>query len=93
LLKNEQKEKFAPICPDFVVEIRSKSDEIKYLQEKMAEYIENGTQLAWLIDRFDDKVYLYKADEPVQTLHSLKVKLSGDPILPGFLLDLESIIN
>ena len=93
LLTNEQKEKFAPICPDFVVEIRSKSDEIKYLQAKMTEYIENGTHLAWLIDRFDDKVYIYRANKPVSILHSLKVKLSGDSILPGFILDLESIIN
>jgi len=93
LLTNEQKEKFAPICPDFVVEIRSKSDEIKYLQAKMTEYIENGTHLAWLIDRFDDKVYIYRANKPVSIVHSLKVKLSGDSILPGFVLDLESIIN
>jgi len=93
LLTNEQKEKFAPICPDFVVEIRAKSDEIKYLQAKMTEYIENGTHLAWLIDRFDDKVYIYRANKPVSIVHSLKVKLSGDSILPGFVLDLESFIN
>jgi len=93
LLTNEQKEKFAPICPDFVVEIRAKSDEIKYLQAKMTEYIENGTHLAWLIDRFEDKVYIYRANKPVSIVHSLKVKLSGDSILPGFVLDLESFIN
>ncbi|WP_159468275.1 Uma2 family endonuclease [Dyadobacter sp. 3J3] len=93
LLTDEQKEKFAPICPDFIVEIRSKSDELKYLLEKMEEYIENGTQLAWLIDRFDSKVYIYKSDKSITKIDSLNVKLSGDLVLPEFVLDLESLIK
>lgn len=93
LLTIEQKEKFAPICPDFVIEIRSKSDELKYLLEKMDEYITNGTELAWLIDRFDNKVYIYNGDKSVRVLNSLHVKLSGESVLPGFVLDLESIIK
>lgn len=92
-LADKEKEMFAPICPDFVVEIRSKSDDINYLLKKMEEYIENGTRLAWLIDRFDNMVYIYKADKSIVTLDSLKVKLSGESILPGFVLDLESIIK
>ncbi|MCF0058210.1 Uma2 family endonuclease [Dyadobacter sp. CY356] len=92
-LDDEEKEKFAPICPDFVVEIRSKSDELKYLLEKMEEYIENGVQLAWLIDRFEGKVYIYKGDKSITRLDSLKVKLSGENVLPEFVLDLESFIK
>jgi len=93
LLTIEQKEKFAPICPDFIIEIRSKSDELQYLLQKMDEYITNGTQLAWLIDRFDNKVHIYKGDRSILILESLKVKLSGELILPGFVLDLESFTN
>lgn len=93
LLTDEQKEKFAPICPDFIVEIRSKSDELKYLLEKMNEYIENGTQLAWLIDRFDNKVHIYRSDKSITILDSLQVKLSGEHVLPEFVLDLESLIK
>ncbi|GLU53275.1 Uma2 family endonuclease [Dyadobacter frigoris] len=93
LLTDEQKEKFAPICPDFIVEIRSKSDELKYLLEKMEEYIENGTRLAWLIDRLDGKVYIYRSDKSITILDSLQVKLSGENVLPEFFLDLESLIK
>lgn len=93
LLTDEQKEKFAPICPDFIVEIRSKSDELKYFLEKMEEYIGNGTQLAWLIDRFDSKVYIYRSDKSITILDSLQVKLYGEHVLPEFVLDLESLIK
>jgi Uma2 family endonuclease len=93
LVTDEQKEKFAPICPDFVVEIRSKSDQLNYLINKMEEYIANGTQLAWLIDRFDNKAYIFKEDKSVIKLDSLNVKLSGELVLPGFVLDLESLIK
>lgn len=55
-LAKNQKEQFAPVCPDFVIEIRSKSDGFKYLQDKMQEYLENGSDLGWLIDRFENKV-------------------------------------
>jgi Uma2 family endonuclease len=93
LVTDEQKEKFAPICPDFVVEIRSKSDQLNYLLNKMEEYITNGTQLAWLIDRFEKKAYIFKEDKSVIKLDSLNVKLSGELVLPGFVLDLESLIK
>jgi Uma2 family endonuclease len=93
VLTDGQKEKFAPICPDFVVEIRSKSDQLNYLLDKMEEYITNGTQLAWLIDRFDNKAYIFKEDKSVIKLDSLNVKLSGELVLPGFVLDLESLIK
>lgn len=92
-LSIEQKEKFAPLSPDFVVEIRSQSDDMRYLIDKMDEYIANGTQLAWLIDRFDKKVHIYKADRSITIHESIQVKLSGDSVLPGFELDLAEILK
>jgi len=93
LITESQKEQFAPICPDFVVEIRSKSDGLKYLQNKMEEYISNGTQLGWLIDRFEEKVYVYRITGGIFIHDTLNVKLSGETILPGFVLDLGSLIK
>lgn len=93
LLSRDQKERFAPICPDFVVEIRSKSDELKYLQDKMIEYIENGTQLGWLIDRFEHKIHIYRHDKSIEVMETLDVSLSGETTLPGFTLDLASIVK
>ena len=93
LITESQKEQFAPVCPDFVVEIRSKSDGLKYLQNKMEEYISNGTQLGWLIDRFEEKVYVYRITGGIFIHDTLNVKLSGETILPGFVLDLGSLIK
>ena len=93
LITKNQKEGFAPICPDFIVEIRSKSDGLKYLQNKMEEYIGNGTQLGWLIDRFEEKVYLYRVNGEIIIHDTLNVKLSGETTLPGFILDLGSLIK
>ena len=91
-LSKEQQEGFAPVCPDFVIEIRSKSDDPKYLQDKMKEYIANGTSLGWLIDRFENKVYVYHPDHNVTVHDSLQIVLSGESVLPEFKLDLASII-
>lgn len=88
----DRKDKFAPICPDFVVEVRSKSDELNYLPEKMKEYIGNGAQLGWLIDRFDKKVYVFRADAPVEVLPT-NVILSGENVLPGFSLNLGKFVK
>ena len=93
LITENQKEGFAPICPDFIVEIRSKSDGLKYLQNKMEEYISNGTQFGWLIDRFEEKVYVYRANGEIIIHDTLNVKLSGETTLPGFILDLGSLIK
>ena len=86
----EQRKKFAPICPDFVVELRSETDSLKTLQEKMEEYIENGVKLAWLIDRKQQKVYIYRPSQPVEELDHPQT-LNGEDILPGFVLDLREI--
>jgi len=93
LITESQKEQFAPVCPDFVVEIRSKSDGLKYLQNKMEEYISNGTQLGWLIDRFEEKAYVYRSGGEIFIHDTLNVKLSGETTLPGFVLDLGSLIK
>ncbi len=91
LLSNDDKERFAPVCPDFVIEVRSKSDDLKYLRDKMDEYMENGCQLGWLIDRFDQKVYVYQPNKNIIEFDSLDIQLNGEPLFPGFVLDLSAI--
>ncbi|MDZ7995036.1 MAG: Uma2 family endonuclease [Nostoc sp. EfeVER01] len=90
-LTPEQQEKFAPICPDFVVELRYRTDSLKELQEKMQEYIENGTQLGWLIDRKNKRVEIYRPGKDVEILDN-PASLSGENILSGFVLDLQQIM-
>jgi Uma2 family endonuclease len=86
----EKRKKFAPICPEFVIELRSESDGLAVLQDKMREYIDNGTQLGWLIDRKERKVYIYRPNMPVAELNN-PTSVSADPILLGFVLDLSQI--
>ena len=89
-LSTEQKSKFAPICPDFVVEIRSSSDRLEVLQVKMQEYINNGASLGWLIDRSAKQVYIYTPDIEVKCIDNPST-LTGDSLLTGFVLDLTKI--
>ncbi len=89
-LTSEQQYKFAPIAPDFVIELRSPSDNLKPLQEKMEEYIENGVKLAWLIDRKQGKIFIYRPGQVVEELDHPQT-LNGEDILPGFVLDLREI--
>jgi Uma2 family endonuclease len=91
-LTEEQKDSFAPICPDFVVELRSKSDRLRTLREKMEEYIENGAQLGWLIDPLEKQVHVYQPGDPVRVLDN-PPEVSGDPLLKGFVLKLEGILG
>ena len=86
----EQRKKFAPICPDFVVELRSETDDLTVLQAKMQEYIDNGARLGWLIDPIERQVYVHQPDLEVQQLNQPDT-LSGDPTLPGFVLNLNEI--
>lgn len=86
-LTPEQKGTFANICPDFVVELRSSSDRVQSLQTKMSEYIENGTRLGWLIDPQQRQVEIYRPGRAVEVL-SNPTELSGEDVLPGFLLNL-----
>jgi Uma2 family endonuclease len=90
-LSPEQQDKFPPICPDFVVELRSASDNLKPLQEKMQEYMrEPGVQLGWLIDRKNRRVYIYRPGLPEECLEN-PATVSGDPVLPGFVLNMSKI--
>lgn len=89
-LNPEQQQNFAPICPDFVVELRSPSDSLKTLQNKLQEYIENGVMLGWLIDRKQRQVYIYRPDRSVECLNN-PATLSEESLLPGFVLDLSTI--
>jgi len=85
-----QKEKFPPICPDFVVELLSPSDSLTKAQEKMREYRDNGASLGWLINRKSQQVEIYRPSQDVEVLESPR-SLSGETILPGLILNLESI--
>jgi Uma2 family endonuclease len=89
-LTEGEQERFPPLCPDFVVELRSPSDPLEKLQEKMEEYLANGAQLGWLIDPIERRVYVYRSDEPVVCLNDPR-QIAGDPLLPGFVLDLHEI--
>jgi Uma2 family endonuclease len=89
-LTPQQQNKFAPIAPDFVIELRSSSDNLKPLQEKMQEYIENGVKLGWLIDRKQRKVFIYRPHSVVEELNNPQT-LTGEDLLPGFVLDLTQI--
>lgn len=88
-VSREVRKRFLPLAPDFVIELRSESDSLARLMSKMTEYIENGTSLGWLIDPIESKAYVFSAVE-VQTL-TKPISLSGEPFMPGFVLDLKDI--
>jgi Uma2 family endonuclease len=90
-LTPEQKEKFAPICPDFVVELRSTTDSLEKLRAKMKVYVKNGARLGWLLDRKNKKVEISRQGSDVEILDS-PATLSGEDVLPGFVLDLSDIL-
>src|SRR5271169_2698514 len=83
-----KRQEFAPICPDFIVELRSKSDRLKNLKEKMDEWMENGCRLAWLIDPIEEKAYIYRPNQEVEVIDSFDRKLYGEEVLPEFELEL-----
>ena len=89
-LTEEEREGFAPLCPDFVIELRSLENTLKPLQEKMQEYLSNGARLGWLIDPFERRVYIYRAGSEVEVLSDSET-VSADPILPGFVLQLAEL--
>ena len=89
-LTPEQQKSFAPICPDFVIELRSASDTLKSLQEKMQEYLENGLKLGFLIDRKNKTVYVYRPQQPVEILKNPDT-LKGYSELPGLELAMNKI--
>ncbi|MDJ1182988.1 Uma2 family endonuclease [Roseofilum casamattae] len=89
-LTEEKKGAFARICPDFVVELRSNSDTMQSLREKMQEYMENGARLGWLINPKTKTVEVYRVGLDVEIL-SNPTELSGAEILSGFVLDLRRV--
>lgn len=91
-LSPEERKSFVPLCPDFVLELRSESDNIKPLRTKMREYMENGARLGWLIDRKNTKVEIYRQGQDVEVLDN-PVTLSGEDVLLGFVLDLTEVWN
>jgi Uma2 family endonuclease len=84
-LTAEEKDEFSPICPDFVIELRSPTDRLRRLQAKMEEYIANGAQLGWLIDPLEKKVYVYRPGVEVEVFDQPEF-VSGEPLLAGFIL-------
>ncbi|MCB0212302.1 MAG: Uma2 family endonuclease [Anaerolineae bacterium] len=85
-----QKKKFLPLCPDFVIELRSASDRLQDLQSKMEEYVANGLELGWLINPEQKQIYVYDASGQVTQLDDVDT-LSGEPVLVGFTLNLKDI--
>jgi len=86
-LTPQQRKGFVPLCPDFVIELRSESDSLPKLHAKMQEYIDSGTRLGWLIDPQDEQVEVYRPGQVVEVL-TKPMELSGDDVLPGFILKL-----
>ncbi|MEZ2236070.1 MAG: Uma2 family endonuclease [Microcoleus sp.] len=89
-LTPEQKQKFPPISPDFVLELMSPTDSLKQTQDKMQEYMNNGVKLGWLINRKTSSVEIYRQGQAIEVLES-PAQLSGEDILPGFVLNLQTV--
>ena len=87
----EEQERFLPLAPDFVIELRSPSDNLKKAQAKMKEYRDNGVRLGWLIDPQNKRVEVYRLGQDVEVLEC-PTSLSGEDVLPGFILDLSQIL-
>ena len=89
-LTQKQKEKFIPLCPNFVIELRSPTDKLIDVQNKMQEYLDNGTELGWLINPQDQQVEIYRQNQGIEVLDQPDF-LSGEEVLPNFQLDLRAI--
>jgi Uma2 family endonuclease len=90
-LTEDEKESFSNLAPEFVVELRSKSDRLRRLKEKMDEYMANGVRLAWLLDPIANCATIYRADEPPVEIEHPAI-LNGDPVLPGFHFDFRELL-
>jgi Uma2 family endonuclease len=84
--------RFLPLCPDFAIELRSASDDLRTVHAKMQEYLENGMQLGWLLNPYDQQVDIYRAGQPIEVLNA-PTELSGESVLPGFVLPLDGILS
>ena len=90
-LTDEELDSFLPLCPDFVVELMSKSDSLLSLQQKMEEWMENGCRLAWLINPEAEEVVIYRANGEREIIQGFDKQASGEDVLPGFMLDLDEL--
>lgn len=90
-LSEEEKQRFPPLCPDFVLELMSESDSLAALQKKMEEWRDNGARLGWLLSPRNRKVFIYRPEQPVEELDDYDRTLSGEDVLPDFQLDLRII--
>ena len=90
LTTSQHQEEFSPLCPDFVIELRSSSDTLKKLREKMQEYLDNGVRLGWLIDSKTQQVEIYRPGQDVEILKTPN-NISGEDVLPGFTLNLNKV--
>jgi Uma2 family endonuclease len=90
LISPEQRRKYLPACPDFVLELRSPSDRLATLHAKLREYLANGARLGWLLDPESRRVFVYRPDQAVEELDD-PATVAGDPVLPGFALDLRAV--
>ncbi len=90
-LSAEQRKKFLPLCPDFVIELRSPSDRLADVQKKMREWMDNGCRLGWLLDPDEEKAYVYRANGEQSVVESFDETLSGEDVLPGFVFELKEV--
>jgi Uma2 family endonuclease len=91
-LSEEEQNRFAPICPEFVIEVRSKSDGLHELQEKMDRWMSNGAQLAWLVDPIGKAVFIYRRQGEFEIIKNFSQHIKGEGPVEGFILDL-SLVN
>jgi Uma2 family endonuclease len=91
-LTPEQRQKFPPIAPDFVIELHSCTDNLQTLQEKMQEYVDSGVKLGWLFNPHDQQVEIFCREQP-KDVHFLPTGLSGETVLPGFTLQVNCFTN
>ncbi len=87
-LSPDQKRKFAPVCPEFAVEVKSPGDKLEELKKKMQSYLSNGALLGWLFDVDNETVWVYSPGQEVSVIYGYNKNLKADDTLPGFEMDL-----
>jgi Uma2 family endonuclease len=92
-LSTNERATFPPLCPDFVVELMSNSDNLRPSQEKMREWIQNGCQLAWLVDVAEQRVFVYRANGSQTSIEGFHSVISGEDVLPNFTFDLAELLD
>lgn len=92
-LTKKEKTQFPPICPEFVVEVRSNTDRLTVLKDKMENWLHNGCRLAWLIDPQNEHTHIYRSGKKPEVISGFQHKLSGEDVLPGFIFDLADLVD